>query len=180
MKHPDTRIEKIGTLTCVNIIFLNRSLNIYACAHIRHTDPLVHAHTHSHSCHFAKALIYDSNMTVYTEKCILLWLEEKMNDRKFQRASNLAIDSCYMQEGRLKSKLPEKFTEQIVTNPTQILQHSCMSFHCFSLLKKAWYCSRSVKRPTSQNHFEHFKIHLRFVLNPDRLSSSPLFPRMAA
>lgn len=69
----------------------------------------VRSHTHMcvHTCTptppiFAKVLIYDSNMAsrVYTAK----WLEEKRMTET-QRTSNLAIDSCHVQEGGEKSEL---------------------------------------------------------------------------
>ena len=57
-------------------------------------------------------------------------------------------------------------------------------FHCISLTlqkqtNKRKHDRRWVKRPASHSCFEHFKIHLRFTLNPVRLDYPPC-PHIAA
>lgn len=94
----------------------------------KQTHTHVHARIHSHSSHFAKVLIYDSNMAsrVYTVK----WLEEKRMTEGF-RDGNLAIDSCYVQEGGEKKwaawkRFTPRLDEQIVNNSTCSIQDA----HC--------------------------------------------------
>ncbi len=193
MKHSDTRYEKTGTLICGNTqprSLLNRSTTIYACARTHYTGIYstytqlrVHAHIHSHSSHFAKVLMYDSNMAsrVYTAK----WLKENEWQRDSESAIWLLILAMCRKVEKKVSCMREIYPSPWWADCKQLhtLYSRCMLwsmiFHCFSILLKK-HDRRSIKRRTSQNLFEHFEIHLWFILNPIRLSYSSLCTHMAA